>query len=95
MPQAVSEIAVCPVVTFVMFAVIDDALTPLAAPAPAGRSVTFAYTRYVPPCFTKPCGLVPVVAAITVETDGAVLSTTTAKLAGEVGLLTTSVAVTV
>ena len=41
-PQAASAIAVWPVVTVETFAVIDDALTPLAAAAPDGRSVTFA-----------------------------------------------------
>jgi hypothetical protein len=43
---------------------------------------------------TKPEGLVPVAAAITVEIEGAVLSTTTLNVAGELALLTTSVAVT-
>ena len=70
-------------------------LTPEKLPAPDGRSLAFAYTRYVPPCFTKPCGLVPVVAAITVASDGPVLSTCTPKLAGALVLPTTSTPPTV
>jgi hypothetical protein len=68
---------------------MDEPSTPLAA------SLTFAYARYVPPCFTNPCGLVPVVAVITVDTVGPVLSTTTENAAGKVELPTTSLAATV
>jgi hypothetical protein len=43
---------------------------------------------------TNPCGLVPVEAAITVATDGAVLSTTTVALSGAFDQPAASVAVT-
>ena len=54
--QAGSGTAVCPVVTFERSALTEPtALTSLAS----------AYTRYVPPCLTKPTGLVPVAATMT------------------------------
>jgi hypothetical protein len=55
-------------------AVTDEASRPLAALD--GRSVTFAYTRYDPPCASQP-GSPVVVFASTVATVGAVLSTST------------------
>jgi hypothetical protein len=72
---------------------MDEASTPLAAP-PRPGVVTFAYDAVRPACFTKPCGLVPVVAAITVETDGPVLSTTAEKPDNELEFPTTSLAAT-
>jgi hypothetical protein len=56
--------------------VIEETSTPLAAPAPDGRSVTFAYTRYVPPWASQPGSPVATFAS-TVATVGAVLSTCT------------------
>src|SRR5262249_46544901 len=63
-PLVVSATAVWPTVTFATFAVMLDAFTPEEAPAPAGRSVTFAYTRYPPFCASQPASFVVVLAMI-------------------------------